>query len=95
MQVIYNMQNIVATYIGVALYALLYAGYSLYEFFWLRNSTHLVPLVDVDLDTDAVWAPGEGRTLRQLEREQAELKDLQERPSRVRRALKAIGSRFC
>ncbi|PCH40681.1 amino acid permease [Wolfiporia cocos MD-104 SS10] len=91
----FDWKNIVATYIGVALYALLYAGYSLYEFFWLRKSMHLVPLVDVDLDTDAVWAPGEGRALRQVEREQAEQKNLEERPSRVRRGLKAISSHFC
>ena len=58
-------QNVVATYIGVGLYALCYAGYTLYERFWLKQRTHMVPLLSVDLDTDAVWGRGEGVKIRE------------------------------
>lgn len=54
----------VATYIGVALYIILYCGYSVYERFVLHRSTHFVPLREVDLVTDAVWGPGEGEEVR-------------------------------
>ena len=58
-------QNVVATYIGVGLYALCYAGYTLYERLWLKQRTHMVPLLSVDLDTDAVWGRGEGVKIRE------------------------------
>ena len=54
----------VATYIGVALYIVLYAGYTVYERYFLRRETHFVPLTEVDLITDAVWGPGEGDAVR-------------------------------
>lgn len=58
-------QNVIATYIGVALYILLYAGYTLYEWVFLKKSRHFVPLLEVDLDTDAVWKRGEGHLVRE------------------------------
>ena len=71
-------QNVVATYIGVGLYALCYAGYTLYERLWLKQRTHMVPLLSVDLDTDAVWPHGEGLRIRQEEQEAREKRDAQD-----------------
>ncbi|KAH9482106.1 Lysine-specific permease [Psilocybe cubensis] len=66
----FEARNVVATYIGVALYIILYTGYTLYEKYVLRRplSSHFVPLQEVDLDTDAVWAPGEGESIRAADR---------------------------
>ncbi|KJA17730.1 hypothetical protein HYPSUDRAFT_146045 [Hypholoma sublateritium FD-334 SS-4] len=60
----FEPRNVVATYIGVALYIVLYSGYTLYERFVLGRTTHFVPLKEVDLVTDAVWGPGEGAAVR-------------------------------
>ncbi len=68
-------QNIVASYIGVALYIVLYAGYTLYDRFVVRSPLHFVPLMEVDLDTDAVWRPGEGQLIRAREREEIRRKE--------------------
>jgi len=59
-------QNVVATYIGVALYIVLYVGYTLYETVYLGKplKRHFIPASAADLDTDAVWAPGEGPVVR-------------------------------
>jgi len=54
-----SWQNVAATYIGVTLYLVLYVGYTLYERFGLGICRHFVPLLEVDLETDAVWKPGE------------------------------------
>ena len=62
----------VATYIGVALYIILYGGYTIYEKFILKKHQHFVPLAEVDLDSDAVWQPGQGDAVR----EQDKLEDL-------------------
>lgn len=61
-------QNVVATYIGVALYIVLYSGYTLYERFQMKVQAHFVPLLEVDFETDAVWKPGEGNIIRARER---------------------------
>jgi hypothetical protein len=53
----------VATYIGLGLFVITYAGYWIYEVLTKRGP-HLVPLADIDLATDAVWAPGEGAGIR-------------------------------
>ncbi|TBU58638.1 amino acid permease-domain-containing protein [Dichomitus squalens] len=74
----FDPKNIVATYIGVAVYVLCYVGWWAYEFFWLNKRQHFVPLMDVDLDTDAVWGPGEGLRLRQEEQEALEKRDAQD-----------------
>ncbi|OCH90025.1 hypothetical protein OBBRIDRAFT_731645 [Obba rivulosa] len=68
----FNPKNVVATYIGVALYILLYSGYTIYERVITKTRTYFVPLDAVDLDTDAVWAPGEGEQVRAREREERE-----------------------
>lgn len=60
-------ENIVATYIGVALYVVLYLGYAIYERYGLGIRQHFVPLLEVDLQTDAVWKPGEGAMIRDHE----------------------------
>ncbi|KAH8092518.1 amino acid permease-domain-containing protein [Cristinia sonorae] len=74
----FDPRNVVATYIGVVLYAILYAGYTIWQRFFLapalRPETHFVPLFQVDLDTDAVWRKGEGVLVREREREEKERK---------------------
>lgn len=52
----------------MALYVILYTGYTLYERFWLHKGQHFVPLREVDFDTDAVWLPGQGETVREKDR---------------------------
>lgn len=69
-------QNVVATYLGVALYIVLYGGYAAYERFGCKVERHFVPLLEVDLDKDAVWESGEGAKVRQrdaLERKAQEM----------------------
>ena len=48
---------------------MLYIGYAVYERLVVRRPYHFVPLAIVDLDTDAVWRPGEGQLIRERERE--------------------------
>ncbi|KAG2738095.1 hypothetical protein P692DRAFT_20842171 [Suillus brevipes Sb2] len=60
----FEAKNVAATYIGVALYIVLYSGYTIYERFGLGIRQHFVPLLEVDLQTDAVWKPGEGTIIR-------------------------------
>ncbi|KAI9060005.1 hypothetical protein FKP32DRAFT_1679296 [Trametes sanguinea] len=75
----FSPQNIVATYLGLVVYIVCYIGYWLYERFWLKQTTHLVPLMDVDLDTDAVWTAGGGVRMReeeQLAREKRDAEDI-------------------
>jgi hypothetical protein len=64
---------VVATYIGVALYILLYSGYTLWERLIQKTGQYFVPLLEVDLDTDAVWKPGQGAVVR--ERDQLDEKN--------------------
>ncbi|KAI0355508.1 hypothetical protein OH77DRAFT_1496201 [Trametes cingulata] len=71
----FSPQNIVATYIGLVVYIACYVGYSAYERFWLGKRTHMVPLMEVDLDTDAVWKPGEGVKMREREAEERAQRD--------------------
>ncbi|KAI5999785.1 amino acid permease-domain-containing protein [Pisolithus orientalis] len=78
----FSPRNVVAAYIGVALYLVLYVGYIVYERFILGKREHIIPLLKVDLDTDAVWQRGEGLQVRQrdmLERKARE-EDKSERP---------------
>ncbi|EIW61182.1 uncharacterized protein TRAVEDRAFT_117373 [Trametes versicolor FP-101664 SS1] len=63
----FSPQNVVATYIGLAIYIVCYVGYWVYDRFWLGNRVHLVPLMEVDLDTDAVWGQGGGARMREKE----------------------------
>ncbi|TFK61038.1 hypothetical protein BDN72DRAFT_778696 [Pluteus cervinus] len=65
----FEARNVVATYIGVALYVILYTGYSIYERFFLGNRRHLVPLSEADFVSDAVWLPGEGALAREQEKQ--------------------------
>ncbi|CAL1699938.1 unnamed protein product [Somion occarium] len=65
----FSVKNIIATYLGVIFYAVLYIGYAIYEYFFLKPPHHFVPLREADLDTDAVWKKGEGDFIRQQERE--------------------------
>ena len=58
-------QNVVATYIGVVLYVALYVGYLAYERFVLGKRQHVIPLLEVDLETDAVWKAGDAARLRE------------------------------
>ncbi|KAG5642976.1 hypothetical protein DXG03_001824 [Asterophora parasitica] len=52
----FEAKNVVATYIGVALYIILYSGYTVYE--RIQGKTqHFVPTLEIDFDTDAVSIP--------------------------------------
>lgn len=59
----FDPKNVVATYIGVALYIILYAGYSAYERFYIGKKQHFVGKLNVDFETSAVWKPGEGAAI--------------------------------
>ncbi|RDX47758.1 hypothetical protein OH76DRAFT_1353813 [Lentinus brumalis] len=71
----FSARNVVATYIGLAVYIACYIGYWLWERFWLKKTQHMVPLMEVDLDTDAVWGPGDGVRIREEEAEEREKRD--------------------
>jgi len=60
----------VATYIGVAVYVVLYAGYSLHEKLYEKRTNHFAPIFEIDFESDAVWKPGEGDAIRQQEKDQ-------------------------
>ena len=70
----YACQNVVATYIGVVLYIVLYAGYAVYERFGLGRRQHFVPLLEVDLETDATWKAGDAARFREDEKKEDERK---------------------
>ncbi|KAL4245745.1 hypothetical protein ABKN59_001626 [Abortiporus biennis] len=74
----FDWRNIVATYIGVAFYALLFIGFIIYQRYFLREPRIFIPILEVDLDTDAVWKQGEGDIIRQRDRELKEKKELEE-----------------
>ncbi|KAI9569258.1 amino acid permease/ SLC12A domain-containing protein, partial [Boletus coccyginus] len=61
----FSARNVVATYIGVVLYIVLYVGYVAYERFKLGKRQHLIPLLEVDLETDAVWKTGDAARFRE------------------------------
>ena len=67
-------QNVVATYIGVALYIILFLGYMIYERFWEGKTTHFIPKSKVDLASDAVWEPGQGDQIRAQDQKESEEK---------------------
>ncbi|KAF7975604.1 hypothetical protein HWV62_9179 [Athelia sp. TMB] len=83
----FEAKNVVATYIGVALYIILYGGYTIYGKFILRKHQHFVPLAEVDLDTDAVWKPGQGDVVR----EQDKLEDLAKKEMHEAEGTKGMG----
>ncbi|KAI0832919.1 amino acid permease/ SLC12A domain-containing protein [Trametes gibbosa] len=89
----FSPQNVVATYIGVAVYVLCYAGYSVYERLWLGERQHMVPLADVDLDTDAVWQQGEGVSMREKEAAARAVRDEEDvaQGKRTRVLLRRVG----
>ena len=62
----------VATYIGVALYIILFFGYMIYERFVQGKTTHFVPITEVDLKSDTVWEPGQGDGIRAQDQRDAE-----------------------
>jgi amino acid permease len=62
------VQNVVATYIGVALYVMFYLGYSVFERFYEGKSKHFVPTSEIDFVTEAVWNPGEGVAVRERDK---------------------------
>ena len=64
----------VATYIGVALYVILFCGYLVYERFYLGKDQHFIPKCEVDLVTDAVWKPGEGDIVRAQDRKESDVR---------------------
>ena len=61
----------VATYIGVVLYIILFLGYMIYERFYEGKTTHFVPSSKVDLASKAVWEHGQGDLIRARDREES------------------------
>jgi amino acid permease len=59
---------VVATYIGVAVYLILYVGYTLFERFGQGKHRHFVPVDEIDFETDGVWRAGEGKIVREADR---------------------------
>ena len=70
-------QNMVATYIGVALYITLFFDYMTYERFCEGNTTRFVLSSEVDLGSDAVWEPGQGDQIRAQDQKDSETKESQ------------------
>ncbi|KDR69445.1 hypothetical protein GALMADRAFT_1352458 [Galerina marginata CBS 339.88] len=70
----FEARNVVATYIGVAMYITLYGGYTLYEKFVTGKKYHLVLTAAIDFATDAVWRPGDGDAIRERDRQEHEAK---------------------
>ena len=62
----------VATYIGVALYIILFFGYMIYERFCEGKTTHFVSKSEVDFVSDAVWGPGQGDQVRARDQKDSE-----------------------
>ncbi|TFK33264.1 amino acid permease/ SLC12A domain-containing protein [Crucibulum laeve] len=89
----FEAKNVVATYIGVALYIILYSGFTLYERFLLGKKQHFVPPLEVDFETDAVWRPGDGEMIRERDRREREekVKMLSEKGGRWRAVLGRVG----
>ncbi|EGO02342.1 hypothetical protein SERLA73DRAFT_49618 [Serpula lacrymans var. lacrymans S7.3] len=69
----FEAKNVVATYVGVCLYIILYLGYTIYERFVLKKTQHFVPLLEVDFETDAVWKPGQGDVVRERDRQEKQI----------------------
>ncbi|KAG9317894.1 amino acid permease-domain-containing protein [Chiua virens] len=65
----FSVRNVVATYIGIVLYIVLYVGYIMYERLVLGKRQHIVPLLEVDLESDAAWKAGDVARLREEEEE--------------------------
>jgi amino acid permease len=65
-----TIKNVIAAYIGVILYIVLFVGYTVYELLTDGKKPFLVPLDEVDLVTDAVWKPGDGDIVHERERHQ-------------------------
>ncbi|KDR84458.1 hypothetical protein GALMADRAFT_56386 [Galerina marginata CBS 339.88] len=70
----FEARNVVATYIGVALYIILYSGYTIYKKFIVGKGHHFVPVSEIDFATDAVWRPGDGDAVRARDRQEREEK---------------------
>jgi len=90
----FEAKNIVATYIGVGVYMLLYLGYTICD---RKSPYHLVPTEKVDLDTNAVWKRGEGVLVRERESDKFKVKEETEGLSHsfrhwVRRICKQVDS---
>ena len=75
----------VATYIGVALYIILFCGYMVYERFYLGKKQHFIPKYEVDLATDAVWKPGEEDMVRAQDRTSSKELDEKKQSSKISR----------
>jgi len=78
----FDVKNVIATYIGVALCIMLYFGFTLWERFHQTKRPHFVPLLDVDLETDAVWKFGQGAAIRERDRLEAEASRIEKRETR-------------
>ncbi|KAI1791056.1 amino acid permease-domain-containing protein [Ganoderma leucocontextum] len=74
----FDWRNIIATYVGVVVFIATYVGWTAYELLWLRKRQHFVPIMEVDLDTDAVWRPGDGARVREEDQAARDKRDAQD-----------------
>jgi hypothetical protein len=60
-----------ATYAIIALYVILFFGFIAYEKIFEGKTEHFVRKSEADLDSDAVWGPGQGDRIREQDREES------------------------
>jgi hypothetical protein len=58
----------------IALYIVLFVGFVVYERVFEGKTRHFIPKSKVDLKSDAVWEPGEGDRVRELDLEESRRK---------------------
>jgi amino acid permease len=58
-------EDVVSVYIGVAFFAVLYIGYSIYG--QIQGQRHFVPPLEADFEKGAVWSRGGGQMMREAE----------------------------
>ncbi|SCV72000.1 BQ2448_4694 [Microbotryum intermedium] len=67
-------QDLVAVYIGLVYFIILFVGYCLWHKFWIKSELPLlVPLLECDFDTGAVWGAGEGQSVKAQDDEEKRL----------------------
>lgn len=74
-------KDIIAVYIGLVLFVGVGAGFAIHHKL-TKNTPLIVPLLECDFETDAVWNRGGGRIMREKERQEKELATAQGRDHR-------------
>ncbi|SGY93962.1 BQ5605_C037g11619 [Microbotryum silenes-dioicae] len=67
-------QDLVAVYIGLVYFIILFVGYCIWHKFWMKSDRPLlVPLLECDFDTGAVWGAGAGQSVKAEDAEEKRL----------------------